>query len=372
VREETVGSGDAAARFQRLALQKKPLTHLPGGGPAGVVSSLELRVGGVRWREVPVLFGQPPGAPVYELRTAEDGATLVQFGDGETGAQLPTGRGNVTATYRVGAGLQGRVGAGSLTTLLGKPPGLAAARNPLAAEGGADPESLDASRRNAPRTVRTFGRAVSLRDFEDLITASGEVAKASATWVWDRFDRSIHLTVAGQQGAQFSTQARRDLGAALRSARDSNHRLRIDNYRRVHLRFAAGVAVDPDRDRDAVLAAARQAVLAALSFEALELGQAVHLSDLYRVLQDVPGVVFVDVDRLQLKKPQGMSDAAFLVDLAARGATFLPGGAPAPVQGHLRVFAARPDPAAPGGVLPAELAAIQSPADDLLLEPREA
>ena len=42
--------------------------------------------------------------------------------------------------------------------------------------------------------MRTFGRAVSLRDFEDLVTASGEVAKAQATWTWDGLGRAIHLT----------------------------------------------------------------------------------------------------------------------------------------------------------------------------------
>ena len=62
------------------------------------------------------LYGQPADAPVYELRTAEDGTSLLQFGDGTTGAPLPTGRGNVTATYRTGVGLAGRVAAGALTT----------------------------------------------------------------------------------------------------------------------------------------------------------------------------------------------------------------------------------------------------------------
>ena len=39
--------------------------------------------------------------------------------------------------------------------------------NPTAANGGADPESRDQSRTNAPNTVRTFGRIVSLQDFAD-------------------------------------------------------------------------------------------------------------------------------------------------------------------------------------------------------------
>jgi predicted phage baseplate assembly protein len=335
------------------------------------VASLEVRIDGVRWRQVAGLFGQPPDAPVYEVRTAEDGTSVVQFGDGVAGAVPPTGRTNVTATYRVGAGLQGRVAAGALTTLLAKPAGLAAATNPTAAEGGADPETLATARDAAPRTVRTFGRAVSLRDFEDLVTASGEIAKAYATFVWDGLDRAVHLTIAGQAGALLSDQARRELGDTLRAARDPNHRLLIADHAKVFVELEAGVAVDPDHDRDAVLAEARAAVLAALAFDALRLGQPIHLSELVRAIQDVPGVVFVDVDRLQFKKPAGMTPAQYLAYLAARGATFLAGGVPAPVQGHLRIFPARPDPARPGHILAAELAAVESPASDVTLEPRE-
>jgi predicted phage baseplate assembly protein len=277
----------------------------------------------------------------------------------------------VTATYRVGAGLQGRIVANALTTLLAKPTGLAAATNPTAAEGGADPETLAMARESAPRTVRTFGRAVSLRDFEDLVTASGEIAKAYATLVWDGLDRAIHLTIAGQAGAFLSDQARRELGETLKTARDPNHRLLIANHVKVFVELEAGVAVHPDYDRDGVLAQVRAAVLAALSFDALRLGQPIHLSDLVRIMHDVPGVVFVDVDRLQFKKPAAMTTAQYLVYLAARGATFLTGGVPAPVQGHLRIFQARPDPAQPGHVLAAELAAVESPTLDVTIETRE-
>jgi len=371
VRDEALGGGDASTTFPRFALKKKPLTYLPGKGPDGLVASLEVRIAGVRWREVAGLYGQPPDAAVYEVRTAEDGTSLIQFGDGVAGAVPPTGRANITATYRFGAGLAGRVAANALTTLLAKPTGLAAAANPVAAEGGADPETLAMARESAPRTVRTFGRAVSLRDFEDLVTASGEIAKAYATFVWDGLDRAIHLTVAGQGGAVLSDQARRDLGEILKTARDPNHRLLIANHVKVFVTLEAGVAVHPDYDRDLVLDQVRAAVLAALSFDTLRLGQPLHLSDLVRIMQDVPGVVFVDVDRLQFKKPATMTSAQYLVYLAARGATFLSGGVPAPVQGHLRIFQARPDPAHPGRVLAAELAAVESPTLDVTIETRE-
>ncbi len=366
VRDEVLGSGDASTSFMRLPLGKKPLTYLPAATPTGAASTLELRINGVRWQEVPGLFGQPDDASVYELHHTDDGTTIVQFGDGVIGAPPPTGAGNIQATYRIGSGLVGRVPERSLTTLLAKPTGLAEATNPLSAEGGADPESLDGARENAPRTVRTFGRAVSLQDFEDLVTASGEVAKAHATWVWDGLDQAIHLTIAGQDGGQFSEDARRDLGRNLDAARDPNHRLLIDNFSMVFVRLRAGIGIDSDHDPDVVLAAVNAAIVESLSFDQQRLGQSLHLSDFYRLIQDVEGVVYGDIDVLHFKQPTGMSNPQFLSYILARGATF------APVQNHVRVFSARPDPMQTGRVFPAELAALESPTQDVTISVREA
>jgi baseplate J-like protein len=355
VRDEIVGSGDASAAFQRFTLKRKPLTYVPGEAASGVDSSLVVLVNGVRWEQVPTLYGRAADAHAFEARLVEEGETELLFGDGEHGARLPTGRNNVSATYRSGLGLAGRVGAGALTTALDRPPGLLAVSNPLAATGGADPETRDAARRSAPRTVRTFGRAVSLRDFEDLVTASGEVAKAQATWTWDGLGRAVHVTVAGQAGGTFLPEDLRRLAASLTAARDPNHPLRLENYVPVDVVVRAAVGVDADRKRSQVEAAARAALLEALAFDALELGRPLGLSDVYRILQEVPGVAYVDVDELRFKDP---------AEQAARALE------PGPVQPRLAVFPARPDRDAPGGVRPGELVRVATPTQDVTLTPK--
>jgi uncharacterized phage protein gp47/JayE len=356
---EVLGNGNAAQAFQSFALQQQPLTYVPSSMPGGVTSSLQLFVNQLRWTEVPELFGQPPTAQVFSTRTGDDGSTLVRGGDGTSyGATFPSGQGNVTATYRVGAGTAGQVGANSLTTLIDRLQGLTDVTNPLPADGGADPETMDTIRRNAPRTVRTFGRAVALADFEDLITASGEVAKALAAWVWDGFAPAVHLTVAGQNGGTFADLT--SLGATLANARDPNHRLRLDNYSQVPIVLAANVWVDPARSQPDVTAAALQTVRAALSFDQLELGEALHLSQIYAVLQGVSGVIAADVTQFGFKN----TASTFL---AQRGVTFLPNGMPAPVQDFLRIFAALPDPNNPGQVLAAELAWVETPSQDVTI-----
>jgi uncharacterized phage protein gp47/JayE len=358
VTNEVVGSGDASATFQSFTLQRQPLTYVPSSAPGGVSSTLRLFVNQLQWTEVPELFGQPPTVQVFSTRTTEDGKTLIQAGGSTFGAPFPTGNANISATYRVGAGAAGRVGAASLTTLLDRLQGLSSVTNPLPADGGADPETMDTLRRNAPRTVRTFDRAVSLQDFQDLVTESGEVAKALATWVWDGFAPAVHLTVAGMDGGTFSDLT--SLGATLANARDPNHRLLIANYIKVPVRLEAKVWVDPARVQSDVVAGARDAVLNALSFDALALAEPLHLSMIYAVLQRAPGIVAADVTQFGFKN-------ASIAFLQSRGATFLPNGAVAPVQDFLRIFAARPDASRPGKVLPAELAWIETPSQDVLI-----
>jgi len=364
VNNEVLGSGDASQQFQHFSLQKQPLTYVPGSGTNGVVSSLSVRVNGLLWQEVPGLYEQPASAHVFSTSTAEDMRRVVQLGDGNVGGSVvPTGQANISATYRVGSGIAGRVDANALTTLLDSLQGLTAVTNPLSAEGGADPETLDAIRQNAPTTVRTFGRAVSLQDFVDLMTASGEVAKAEAIWVWDGLAPAVYLTIAGQAAGTFSEPQK--LVAALNNARDPNHRLLVGNYQSVPILLSATVLVSPEYVQADVLKAANQAVLDALAFDNLKLGQSLHLSGMVSVLQNVPGVTAVDIDLFAFRQPDGMSAADFNAYQDSRGVERMPDGSVSPTQGHLRIFSARPDSGIPGHVFPAELAAIQVPGQDI-------
>jgi hypothetical protein len=355
VRNEVVGDGDASQQFQHFALAKKPVTYVPGATPGGVSSSLQLLVDGVLWTEHASLYGASPRDRIYVTRIADDGTLTVQFGDGVTGARPPSGRQNLVASYRQGIGISGRVGAGKLTTLLDRPTGVKSATNLTAADGGADPETLDHAREAAPGTVRTFGRAVSLRDFEDTALMAGQVAKASATWVWTGERRAIHLTIAGQGGATFSLDGLKQIAATLGTERDPNHKLLVANYAPVPVLVDASIIVDDQYVATQVLLTAGAALLQALSFDSRRFAQPVYLSDIFRVLQEVEGVVAVDVNRLDLKSRDPALRAAHGIDDTLSGP-----------QPRLLMLPARP--AGAGTVLPAELALVESPAQDITLQ----
>jgi predicted phage baseplate assembly protein len=299
--QEVLGSGDASQAYQRFTLRQPPLTHTSAATPSGTLSTLQIRVNDLLWYEVPSLYGHGPDERIFISRLGDDGRTTVLFGDGHTGARLPTGRENVRATYRKGIGRSGLVAAERISMLLTRPLGVKSAGgviNPLAATGADDSETLDDVRRNAPLTAMTLDRIVSLRDYEDFARAYAGIAKALATWTWNGQVRGVFVTVAGPNGAEVRTDSDlyKNLLVAMQRAGDPYVPLRVQTYLPAFFELVAGIKVHPDYVPEQVRAAAEQALRVGFSFTARQFGQPVALSEVIAVLQSVPGVVAVDVD----------------------------------------------------------------------------
>jgi predicted phage baseplate assembly protein len=298
--QELLGGGDASTAFQLFTLKQPPLTYVSAANESGAASTLEVRVNDVLWHEAPTLYGKQPKDHLFITRRDDAGNTRIEFGDGVTGARLPTGPMNIRSRYRKGIGLDGMVKAGQLSMLLSRPQGLKGVTNPADTSGGQDPEQLSDARVNAPLAVMTLDRVVSLEDYKDFSRAFAGVAKAMATWTWDGKARRILITVAGPGGAQVGpgSVTFTNLVSALQKAGDPFVPVRVSSYRQRTFRFGANVKVDSDFETDKVLAAVEQSLRSAFSFEARSFGQAVYLSEVIEVVQSVAGVVAVEVTRL--------------------------------------------------------------------------
>ena len=301
-KREVLGNGDAAQAFQKFVLKQAPLTHVSAPTSTGLASTLQLRVNDVLWEESPTLYRVSPSERTFVTRRSDEGKTTAQFGDGITGARLPSGVENVTATYRVGLGLGGMVKAGQISLLLTRSLGLKEVVNPLPASGAADPETRDAARENAPFTVLTLDRIVSLRDFEDYARAYPGIGKAQAIWLWQGESKIIHITIAGADGASISTVSAlyKNLRLSMEAVRDPGHRVQVASFEPRTFNVQAKLLVTQGYLADKVRTAVTSAVLAAFSFQRRAFGQAVTKSELLSVMQGVEGVDAVDLDTLYL------------------------------------------------------------------------
>ncbi len=297
---EVLGSGDATKTYQSFTLRQPPLTYVSAETPRGSESTLKVYVNDVLWREVPFLYGRGPNDRVYVTRSDDEGRTIIRFGDGINGARLPTGQNNMRTEYRRGTGLGGLVRRGQLSQLLSRPLGLKEVINPQDAEGAEDPETRDEARGNAPLTVLTLDRTVSLKDYEDFARAFAGVAKAQAVWVWDGRRRSVFITVAGPKAAVLDEDGKviANLKNALRKAGDPYVPFTVRSYRKIPFQVHGSVKVHPDHLPQKVLGAVAAALREAFSFEAREFGAPVALSEVVAVIHRVPGVIAVDIDKL--------------------------------------------------------------------------
>lgn len=298
VRDEVLGNGDASQSYQRFTLRQSPLTYTSAATPSGGLTTLSIRVNDLEWKEVPTLFSHAPRERIYITHIDDDQKVTVQFGDGVTGARLPMGSENVQATYRKGIGLEGLVKAGQLSLLMTRPLGVKSVINPLPATGAQDPQSLADARTNSPITVLTLDRIVSLRDYEDFARSFSGIAKALATWTWNLHARGIFVTVAGINGVGVDSKLHDTLVAAIISYADPHVPVTVKSYRPITFKLVADVKVDPDYVEAKVLAAIEAALRATFSFEARTFGQPVTLSEVVSAIQNVAGVIAVDVNKL--------------------------------------------------------------------------
>src|SRR5206468_4604786 len=133
---------------------------------------------------------------------------------------------------------------------------------------------------NAPITVLTLDRVVSLTDYQDFARAFAGIAKALATWTWDGQSRGIFVTVAGPDGADIpdGSKTMTNLIVAMQSAGDPHVPLRVQTYRPAFFRLSALIVINPDYQQDKVIAAVTDALRVAFSFDARGFGQGVALS----------------------------------------------------------------------------------------------
>ena len=294
---ETLGGGDATQSFQRFVLKQPPVTYVTASNPSGAATTLEIRVNDILWHEVPDFFGHGPNERIYITRLDDDGKTTVIFGNGETGARLPTGQENVKAKYRKGIGAAGLVRANQLTQLMTRPLGLKGVTNPSAAGGAADPEKLADARRNAPLTILTLGRIVSLQDYQDFSRAFSGIDKALATPVQIGEKTWVFVTVAGTNGADVPSDSSlfSSLLTAIQESGDQTVPLILKSYQPRFFRLSAQVKIDPDFLSDKVLADVELKLRDQFSFQSRDFGQPVHQSEIIALIQSVSGVVSVNV-----------------------------------------------------------------------------
>lgn len=269
--------------------------------------SLSEGASGARWSPRRDLLGSVPFATEFVAEVEADGRAYLRFGDDRFGMRPAPGT-RFTATYRVGNGARGNVGAGALGHVVSDDERIVGVRNPMPAVGGMEPESIEHARQDAPRSFRDQERAVTPQDYASIVERHPEVQRAASSVRWTGSWRTVFLTVDRLGGLPVHAAFEEELRLYLERFRMAGHDVEIDGPRFAFLEVEMLVCVEPEYFRadvksvlldtfsDRIFPDGRRGVFHPDNFT---FGQPVYLSPLYAAAQAVEGVASVEIPRLQ-------------------------------------------------------------------------
>jgi hypothetical protein len=306
VSDEPIHVGDGTPR-QTVRLSRRPVTHVltsRTGRRRRSMAELEVRVDGVVWEHTDSFFTSGPADPHYAVTIDENDYLTVRFGTGQRGAVVPAGA-QVRATYRVGLGRAGNVGAGAINVPVTSLAGVIAVANPFPAEGGAERETIEEAKISGPGSVITQERAVTLQDYELLAKGFPGVGKAKARVGLRGGYKVVQVYVVPEDAGTVpppmpSAELKDALRQELEARQPVNRMAGVDVLDPTYV--AVDVSVDVHVKADASAGLARSAVQAALNdllaFANVDFGGVLRVGDIYATLYPIPGISYVQLRRL--------------------------------------------------------------------------
>ena len=261
----------------------------------------------LEWTPLYDLLGSGPNDQNFVVETEADGTSYLRFGDDQYGLR-PEPDSVFTASYRVGNGVQGNIGADSIVHILTDNPAIVSVRNPLAARGGGEPEGIEDVRQRAPWAFRIQERAVTQEDYAEVAQRDLAIRRAAASFRWTGSWRTVFLSVDRVGGVPVGSDFKSALYQRMDRYRMAGYDMEIDDPLYVSLEINMTVCVLPDYFRSHV----KSALLQVFSNRILPdgqrgvfypdnftFGQTVYLSPLYAAAMAVEGVSFVQITLFQ-------------------------------------------------------------------------
>ena len=205
---------------------------------------------------------------------------------------------NVQAIYRTGIGSGGNLDPGTLTLLTNRPLGVRSVTNPVAATGGADADSANTGRRNAPLASIALDRLVSVTDYASFSRTFAGIGKATSALLSDGHQQVVVVSVTGAEGAVLDadSQIAQQLEEALLDLGDPHFPVAVLTSNALLLVISARISILADYLWTDVAPLIRTSLLKAFCFDSQQPGAPVYLSRVTAAIQKVPGVQYCVID----------------------------------------------------------------------------
>ena len=277
--------------------------------------TVNVTINGVAYQSVQYLIDSNGYDPVFSTNTDADGITYVTFGDSVSGRVPPNGA-QIYATYRVGGGVIGNVASNTIKYVISIPSGTIPAGLTVsnqdiavsgdgAATGGADAESTDSIRINAPKSIRAINRAVSLSDYSYIAVQVSGVSKAIATA--DVYTSvTLYLAPAGDPGVAadnvtptsvFNNLTPNVLSSLIDKA-PANTTITFQPPKYVGAYLVVNITVAPQYKQSSVVSNVTSAINNLFYIDNVIFNDTVAVADVYQTISSVDGVAYQQIQKL--------------------------------------------------------------------------
>ncbi len=275
--------------------------------PADASPAVKLSGEGATWTPRYDLLGSDRFETEFVVEMENDRTASLRFGDDERGRRPQPGA-QFSATYLVGGGRAGNVGAGAISRMVHDPVQIDRVWNPLPAVGGVDPEPLERVRHLAPQAFRTQERAVTEADYTEVAGRHPGIQRATARMRWTGSWYTAFVTADRTGGLDVDAPFEAELTRFLDRYRMAGVDMEVEGPVTVPMDLALEVCVKPGFMRSDVA----QELLEVLGSRVgpggrraffhpdnFTFGQPVYLSQIYGAAMDVSGVRSIVATRFQ-------------------------------------------------------------------------
>jgi Baseplate J-like protein len=272
-----------------------------------ISNSIKITVSGVNYEQVQYLIDASSYSPVFSTITDAEDVTYITFGDSVSGRIPPNGA-QIYATYRVGGGIIGNVASNNIKYIINVPGGVIPAGVTVsnqdisvsgdgAATGGAEAETTDSIRINAPLSIRSINRAVSLSDYSYLAVQVAGVSKAISTA--DVYTSvTIYLAPTGDPGVAadnstpttvFNNLATKVLAYLIDKA-PANTTVTFQPPKYVGVKLEVSITIAPQYRQSSVTNAVKSALTNLFAYDNVVFNDSIYISDVYSAINSVEGI----------------------------------------------------------------------------------
>lgn len=263
--------------------------------------TLSLYLNNVKWTLVKTFAYSKPTDTHFMVVVNQEGVPNIVFGDGIFGAKPKPYSVITNINCYITQGYNGNVGIGEITELpspISDSLSDASASNPNASAGGSNYEDFDMLKEHIPLHIRTQGVAITAQDFEDLAKTVDGVGKAKLEY---ECGRKLNIYISPDGGGEASTELCTRVQNYIKRFAPLTTYIKVKPAGIAQIILDISVTGKKSFKSDIIKNNILQALYDKYSPEASNIGGSIRLSDIYALIDNLPTVDYLHVNRFYVK-----------------------------------------------------------------------